>query len=43
MTTQVPDRCTIDGRKWVIENWDGTTVYVPTNEQLGLRDLVWVN
>jgi hypothetical protein len=37
MTTQWPDSCTFDGRKWAIEHWNGPTGCVPTNEQLGFR------
>lgn len=39
MTTQDPDSCTIDGRKWVIEDWNGPRDCVPTNEQLGVRTI----
>lgn len=37
MTIQWPDSCTLDGRKWVIEDWDGPREGIPTNEQLGFR------
>lgn len=39
MTTQAPDSCTFDGRKWVIEHWEGPQDCVPTNEQLGFRTI----
>ena len=37
MTEQFPDSCTFEGRKWVIEQWNGDTQGIPTNEQLGIR------
>lgn len=37
MTAQLPDSCTFDGRKWVIEHWDGPETCVPTNELLGVN------
>ena len=37
MTTQIPDSCMIDGRRWVIESWNGDHVCVPPNESLGFR------
>lgn len=37
MTAQIPDSLTIDGRKWVIEDWDGDRDCVPPNESLGFR------
>lgn len=35
MTTQIPDSCSIDGRRWVIESWDGDHDCIPANESLG--------
>lgn len=29
MTTQIPDSCMIDGRRWVIESWSGDHACVP--------------
>lgn len=37
MTTQWPDSCTIDGRKWEIEDWGGAINCIPTNNQLGFQ------
>lgn len=37
MTDQVPDSCTFEGRKWVIDRWAGDYDIVPTNEQLGIN------
>lgn len=37
MTTQFPNSCTFDGRKWEIEDWDGPTDCIPTNDQLGFQ------
>jgi hypothetical protein len=37
MTAQWPDSCTFDGRKWVVEHWEGSQHCVPTNEQLGFN------
>ena len=37
MTTQWPDSCTFEGRKWEIEDWDGATDCIPTNGQLGFK------
>lgn len=37
MTTQIPDTCTFDGRKWAVEHWDGDYAVVPTNEALGIE------
>ena len=37
MTTQIPDSCMIDGRRWVIESWNGDHACVPPNESLGFR------
>lgn len=37
MTAQIPDSCTIDGRRWVIESWNGDHDCVPPNESLGFR------
>lgn len=39
MTTQIPDTCSFDGRKWTIESWDGSTKCVPTNSQLGFTTM----
>ena len=37
MTAQVPDSITVDGRRWVIEEWDGERDCIPANESLGFR------
>ena len=37
MTTQVPDTCMFDGRKWAVEKWDGNYSAIPTNEGLGIE------
>ena len=37
MTTQIPDSCTFEGRRWVIDSWDGDRTCVPPNESLGFR------
>lgn len=37
MTTQIPDSITVDGRRWVIEDWDGARECIPSNESLGFR------
>lgn len=37
MTAQIPDSLTIDGCKWVIDEWDGNSDCVPPNESLGFR------
>ena len=37
MTTQVPDTCMFDGRRWAIERWDGDYSTVPSNEDFGIR------
>lgn len=37
MTVQIPDSLTIDGRRWLIEEWDGERQSVPPNESLGFR------
>jgi hypothetical protein len=37
MTAQVPDSLTIDGRRWVIDEWIGDRDCVPPNESLGFR------
>jgi hypothetical protein len=36
MTTQIPDSCTFDGRKWEIVDWEGDSDCVPSNESLGI-------
>ncbi len=36
MTTQIPDSCTFDGRKWEIEWWEGNLDCIPSNELLGI-------
>lgn len=36
MTTQIPDSCTVEGRKCEIAYWEGSTDCIPTNEQLGI-------
>ena len=37
MTTQNPDTCVFDGRRWAIEQWDGNYSSIPTNEKLGIE------
>jgi hypothetical protein len=37
MTTQWPDSCTFEGRRWVIEQWEGARSCIPTNEQLDIK------
>lgn len=37
MTEQIPDSCTFDGRRWRIDEWDGTDDCIPSNGQLGLN------
>src|SRR5512139_3981550 len=37
MTTQIPDSCTYDGRKWLVGEWEGDLSIIPTNEQLGIK------
>lgn len=37
MTTQVPDTCMFDGRRWAIEQWKGDYSMIPSNEDLGIR------
>lgn len=37
MTAQIPDSLTMDGRKWVIEEWDGNVDCIPPNESLGFQ------
>ncbi len=37
MTVQVPDSITVDGRRWVIDEWDGERDCIPANESLGFR------
>jgi hypothetical protein len=37
MTAQVPDSLTIDGRRWVVDEWIGDRDCVPPNESLGFR------
>jgi len=36
MTTQIPDSCTFDGRKWEIVDLEGASDCVPSNESLGI-------
>ncbi|MCZ7559775.1 MAG: hypothetical protein M5U30_06810 [Burkholderiaceae bacterium] len=37
MTAQIPDSITVDGRRWVIDEWDGERDCIPANESLGFR------
>jgi len=37
MTEQIPDTCTIDGRLWSIEEWDGSFDAIPDNKALGFE------
>ena len=37
MTEQNPDSCTFDGRRWCIDEWDGPSDCIPSNEMLRLR------
>lgn len=39
MTAQIPDSLTFDGRKWVIEEWDGDSDCIPPNESLGFETI----
>ena len=36
MTTQIPDTCIYDGRKWAVESWSGNTDCIPSNESLSI-------
>ena len=35
MTEQVTDTCTINGRLWSLDDWEGDFDVIPTNQQLG--------
>lgn len=37
MSEQVPDTCTLDDRKWIIEQWHGDLGCIPSNEELGIE------
>lgn len=37
MTTQIPDTCIFDGRKYAIEGWEGNTDCIPSNENLNIE------
>lgn len=39
MTAQIPDSLTFDGRKWVIEEWDGDSDCIPPNQSLGFETI----
>lgn len=39
MTTQNPDTCFYDGRRWVIEDYDGLENIVPKSEELGFKTI----
>jgi hypothetical protein len=39
MTMQVPGSCIFEGRKFVIEHWDGSTDCIPSNEELGISTI----
>ena len=37
MTVQRSDTCMCEGRKWIIESWDGNLAAIPSNEELGIH------
>ncbi len=39
MTEQVPDTCTIDGRMWSIDSWNGPFDCIPENDALGFQTI----
>ena len=40
MTTQIPDTCTWQGKKWSIKYWDGNRSSIPSNDELEINTVV---
>ena len=39
MSEQIPDTCTFDDRKWIIEQCHGDLACVPSNEEIGIETI----
>ena len=37
MTSQISDTCVFQGKKWIIQSWDGNRAAIPSNEKLDIK------